>query len=274
MTTVEHARNLWRRGLSVIPVPRPRSGASPGHPGDGKVPAIPWRQYQHEPASEDQVQDWFRVDRNIAVVTGQVSGVVVIDADSPEAVRWVTANLPRTPWQTRTARGYHLWYGWPGVQVANRARVETRDGRLALDVRGDGGYVIGPGSLHASGTRYTLAGDWSVPREQLPRFWVGWLTRPARTAAQPLTPRPTGDLVERAKRYLAAIPVPEIGHGSDAETLYAAARLTRGFGLSESDATALLWDWAGGREGWSHAWVARKVHNALLYGTEAVGALR
>lgn len=43
---------------------------------------------------------------------------------------------------------------------------------------GDGGYAIAAGSLHASGVWYEEAGDWSVPREDLPKFWVGWLQRP------------------------------------------------------------------------------------------------
>ena len=283
-STLAHALDLWRRGLSVFPVPAPRPGAVAGTPGDGKVPDAPWGQYQHERATEDQVRHWFGEHQrhNIAVACGSVSGVVVLDADSPEAVRWVVENLTRTPWQTKTPRGFHFWYRCPTVRVGNKARVETRAGRLALDLRGDGGYVIAPGSVHASGARYSRAGDWTVPRDQLPRFWVGWLARPA------WTPRPTvgksagpsgnrtipTDLVERARRYLTAIPVPEIGHGSDEATLYAAARLTRGFGLSESDATALLWAWAGGRDGWSPEWVATKVHNAHVYGNEPLGAMR
>ena len=142
-------------------------------------------------------------------------------------------------------------------------------------MRGDGGYVIAPGSVHQSGAQYEQAGDWSVPREQLPRFWVGWLVRPTpRSRPRPPTHRPVGDVVERARRYLAAIPPPEIGRGSDQATLYAACRLTRGFGLPEADATALLWDWAGGRSGWTPEWIARKVRNAVAYGSEPVGALR
>ena len=275
-STLGHALDLWRRGLSVIPVPRPRPGVPPGQPGDGKVPALSWRGFQDARPTEDQIRSWFATEQNIAVITGRVSDVVVIDADSSGAVRWVTTNLPRTPWQTKTARGYHLWYRWPGVRVANRARVSTRDGRLALDVRGDGGYVIAPNSLHRTGAKYEFAGDWSVPREQLPRFWVGWLARPQRrTVARPPTqPRPTGDIVARARRYLAVIPRPEIGQGSDAATLSAACRLVRGFDLSASDATTLLWEWAGGRPGWTPEWIAGKVRNAIAYGSETVGALR
>ncbi len=273
-STLARALAFRRRGLSVIPVPRPRPGANSGAPGDGKVPAIPWREFQNRLPTEIELRYWFREDQNIAIVTGRLSGVVVIDADSPEALRWTTAHLPYTPWQTKTRRGYHLWYGHPGVPVRNRARLETRDGRLAVDLRGDGGYVIAPGSLHASGTRYTFAGDWTVTPDRLPRFWLGWLERPARSRPTPNTTRPAGNVADRARRYLANTPRPEIGAGSDMATLYAACRVVRGFGLTEADAVVLLWEWAGGRPGWTYGWIARKVRNARQYGTEPIGALR
>ncbi len=273
-TALDHALALWRRGLSVIPVPLPRPGVPPGAPGDGKVPTIAWRQYQARLPTEDEIRAWFTTAQNLAVVTGTISGVVVVDADGPEALRWCTKRLRYTPWQTKTARGFHLWYAHPGVRVANRARLETEHGRLAIDVRADGGFVIAPGSLHTSGACYTEAGDWTVRREDLPRFWPGWIARPRPPAALTRqTPRPTGDLITRARAYLEAIPPPTIGQGSDAATLYAACRLVRGFALSPADAAALLWEWAGGRPGWTHDWVARKVASAERYGTEAVGGL-
>jgi hypothetical protein len=273
-----HARALEfvRRGLSVIPVPRPRAGAQPGQLGDGKIPAIPWRPYQQHIASERELKAWFStVPQNIAIVTGAVSGIVVVDADTPEAVRWSTRKLRYTPWQAKTSRGFHLYYAHPGVPVANRARIETPEGKLAIDCRGDGGYVIAPTSIHASGAVYEFAGDWTVPREQLPRFWPGWLQKPTRTSApRPNLPRPTGNVSERARKYLGAIPLPVIGQGSDAAVLYAACRLTRGFGLSASEAESLLWEWCGNRPGWSAEWIARKVAHAERYGTEPIGAFR
>jgi hypothetical protein len=269
------ALGLLARGLGVIPVPRPRSGVPVGKPGDGKVPAIPWREYQSRLPTENELRAWFRTPQNLAIITGAVSGVVVIDADDPIAVQWCIHRLPYTWWQTATARGFHLFYRHPGVPVRNRARLETGDGRLAIDVRGDGGYVIAPGSIHATGAAYTFAGNWTREREVLPRFWPGWLQRPERRRPpQPDRARPTGNVIDRGRRYLAAIPAPQIGAGSDVAVLSAACRLVRGLALSETDATALLWEWAGGRPGWTRAWIADKVANAMRYGTEPIGCLR
>lgn len=274
-SSLEFALALTRLGLSVIPVPRPRPGAAKGFPGDGKVPSIAWKRFQLTRPTEAELRTWFATEQNLAVVTGAVSGVVVVDADSPEAVSWVKRNMLRTPWRVRTARGLHLYYRHPGVPVSNKARICTKAGALALDVRGDGGYVIGPGSVHASGAGYTAEGNWSEPSTNLPAFWIGLLERPRKTPTQDSPrPRPEGDVVERARRYLAAIPVPVIGEGSDRATLSAACRLVRGFALTEAEACSLLWDWAGGRPGWTREWVERKVANALAYGDEPMGGLR
>src|SRR3954471_12997619 len=103
---------LWLlvRGVSVIAVPRPRPGVPLGQPGDGKVPAIAWLEYQHRLPTEDKIRRWFARPMNIAIITGALSELVVVDADEPPALRWCTANLPYTPWQTQTARGFHLFY--------------------------------------------------------------------------------------------------------------------------------------------------------------------
>jgi hypothetical protein len=276
VTSLEHALAYLDRGIGVIPIPRPRVGVAAGSPGDGKTPSIAWKEFQTRLPTVDELRQWFSGEPlNLAIVCGAVSGLVVVDADSPESLKWSTRRLPYTSWQVATARGFHLYYRRPDVTVANRARVETRDGRLALDVRADGGFVIAPPSIHASGALYRFAGDWTVTREQIPRFWPGWLQRPTRHAApMPIRTRPTGDVVDRARRYLAAIPKPEIGHASDRDVLYAACRLVRGFEMNASDAESLLWEWCGGRPGWTRDWVAQKVTHAIRYGSEPIGAMR
>src|SRR5262249_41187879 len=125
-TAVLHiARELLARGLSVIPVPR-----ADGVRFNGKVPALCWREFQARLPTEAEVSDWFgSKPTNIGIVTGAISGLVVVDVDSPEAVSWWTKNRPYTPWQTRSARGYHLFYRHPGVRVGNVTHLETRDRR-------------------------------------------------------------------------------------------------------------------------------------------------
>jgi hypothetical protein len=277
--TLAIAHRLLALGFSVFPVPPPRPGAVKGKPGDGKVPSLAWRDYQARLPTPDEIDRSFAHEpMNVAVVTGAISGVVVIDADNREALRWCTSRLPYTPWQTRTSHGFHLWYRYPSRPVKNAVGLDTRDARLKIDVRGDGGYVIAPGSRHASGAIYQFAGDWSASRDRVPIFWLGWLRRPERPGTpprRPLSSRTTGDVVlARARAYLAAIPRPEIGAGSDTATFTAACRLVRGFGFCADHAADLLWEWAGGRPGWTRDWIAAKVRHAERYGDEPFGGLR
>ena len=276
MTPLAQARRLRALGFSVIPVPRPRPGIT-----DGKRPTIKWKAYQTRLASDSELVRWFcGAPMNLAIVTGQISGVVVIDADSPAALAWIKQNLNYTPWQTKTSKGFHLYYRHPGRHVGNRVKITTPDGKLALDVRGDGGFVIAAGSVHGAGHRYIEAGDWTQPRSRVPPFWPAWIARPMsarhdtrrRLVARGGVVTTRSFTLERARRYLAEIPRPEIGSGSDQAVLSQAARLVRGFRLSTADAEALLWAWAGNRPGWTREWIVEKVRNAERYGTEALGA--
>jgi len=271
------------RGFSVFLVPAPvdfHSGKTPATWDLCGVaqchPIIRWQRYRHRFATDTEIRGWTGgLLRNIAIVTGAISRVVVVDVDSPAAIAWAVRHLPRTPWQTKTVRGYHLFYRYPDVVISNKSRIETPDGRLAIDVRGDGGFVIAPGSLHQQGIRYAEAGDWNQPRSQLPVFqpaWVGPRCAPPSSWA-PSRPSSNANVADRAQRYLATLPLPVIGQGSDTAIFCAAARLVRGFALPPSDAAVLLWAWAGNRPGWTREWIVSKVEHARRYGTEAVGGL-
>jgi hypothetical protein len=158
-----------------------------------------------------------------------------------------------------------------GYQIGRASRPATVG--CSSTCAATGGFVIAPGSIHASGVMYLEGGDWSVPRDILPVFNPCWLQAPAQRAIGSLPPRRlVGDLAARAQRYIGATPRPEIGCGSDAAVFRIACKLVHRFQLSEHDAISLIWDWAGNRDGWTLEWVVRKVRNAVRYGAEAVGS--
>jgi hypothetical protein len=111
---------------------------------------------------------------NIGIATG--SGLIVIDADGKEGVATLRAlekelgKLPVT-YRVRTGGGgLHLYFDCD-EPIRNSA------GRLGakLDVRGEGGYVVAPPSVHESGKVYKSEQDvdW-IP--QLPTRWIERLT--------------------------------------------------------------------------------------------------
>lgn len=125
----------------------------PGKPGK-KEPATPWKKYQHEAPTNDDLARWDVSQFNVCVVTGTPSGIVVVDVDSPDAQQLIDGlDLPVTP-AVRTARGRHLYFKAPTYEVRNSVNIEG----VKLDIRGEGGYVIAAGSIHPDGSIY----EWIV----------------------------------------------------------------------------------------------------------------
>jgi hypothetical protein len=154
------ALDYLAKGKSVIPIctPLPEGAGCRQHgvncKGPGKTPLIPWREYQQRRATEAEVDLWFArwPSANLGMVTGAISGTVVVDADDAAAVNFAMSQgegeLASAP-MVQTGKGAHWHIQAPDEEVRNFARK-----RPGLDFRGDGGYVLLPPSLHRSGVRY------------------------------------------------------------------------------------------------------------------------
>jgi hypothetical protein len=153
MTLLDAALDYCRRGWSVIPL------RFAGSVEEQKRPLIPtWEEFQKQPATEEQVRAWWSKwpQANTGIVTGEVSGLIVVDLDGPNAVallRSAKVNPPKTA-AVSTGKGFHAYYRHPGYPVANRAGLLSDGDKSAVDVRGDGGYVVAPPSVHGSGRVY------------------------------------------------------------------------------------------------------------------------
>ena len=118
MTVPQAAVDYAKQNLSVIAI-RPRD----------KKPLIAWEEFQTRRADEDEIRSWFDKwsDANIGTVTGQISGMVVIDIDSLEAKdrlkehagEYDLESVPRS----RTGRGWQLFFKHPGGKILNRAGI-------------------------------------------------------------------------------------------------------------------------------------------------------
>jgi hypothetical protein len=99
---------------------------------------------------------------------------------------------------------------------------------------------------------------------------------PSRTSAERSfrTRVMTGDRIERARRYLAAVPPAITGQHGDLHTFRVCCRLVRGFALSDEDALAVLNEWnASCKPPWSDRDLRDKVARARRYGREPIGGL-
>lgn len=123
-----------------------------------KTPAMDWKAQQSQRQSKADAEALFKEhDGNVGIVTGAVSGVVVLDIDDNKggSASLVGTELPMTP-HVRTGSGWHYYYKHPGRQLRNFA------GKLkGVDLRADGGYVVAPPSIHPNGKQYS----WNVSPE-------------------------------------------------------------------------------------------------------------
>ncbi len=271
---------VFERGLSVIPLDHPHAPVAKKPEQVGKVPTLSsWKAFQQSAPGDANLSAWFGGDtpHNIGIVTGAVSGVVVIDCDSPEADAWADQHLPPTSMMTLTSRGTQRFYRHPGGVIKNGVKI----GNLALDVRGDGGYVVAPTSLHRSGVTYQRVGEWPEI-ERLPLFDPAWLAQ--KKAVEPpsgATVRDDGrdasshgrdERIRRVRAYLDKVPGAVQGQSGDHATYVVACRVVRDFGLSDADAFDVLCEWNSKCEPpWSDAELRDKVANARQYGQGTVG---
>jgi hypothetical protein len=96
-------------------------------------------------------------DANVAIATGMESGIFVLDIDprhggdkSLEMLENQYGSLPATLKSKTGNGGWHLFFRHPGTPIPN---LISKIGS-GLDIRGDGGYVVAPPSLHQSGAYY------------------------------------------------------------------------------------------------------------------------
>lgn len=144
------------KGFSVIPV------------GRNKKPLINWKEYQSRIASPAEIEEWYKKypTMNIAIVTGKISGIVVVDIENGGN----KDGYPPTVTAQSGGGGIHYYYKHPGYEVPNGARV-----RNLTDIRGDGGYVIAPPSVTDKGEyQWIISPDDSAFSE-----WSIWITKTA-----------------------------------------------------------------------------------------------
>lgn len=148
---VDDAIRYAEHGLAVFPL-QPH----------GKQPTDGSRGFKDATTNVAQIRSWWKYapDMNIGMATGAASGgVFVIDVDQHgetdgglELSVWQSEHgrFPETASSVTGSGGTHYFFKAPaGVSVKSAAHVIP-----GVDVRGDGGYVVLPPSVHPNGNRY------------------------------------------------------------------------------------------------------------------------
>ncbi len=199
-------------GFSVIPL-RQRA----------KEPLIPWQEFQKRIASEEEIRSWFtaNADANVGIVTGEVSGLAVVDLDGPSGLASGKALSLTSAVSVRTGNGMQLYFRDSGTV---RNTVRTYPG---LDMRGSGGYVVAPPSIHPNGKAYQWLSS-PLARHLLASFPTSLLTGAV------ASPEPRNE-----KGWIAEA-LASMRQGNIDDTLFKICSRLRADGFLREDAKALI----------------------------------
>lgn len=153
---------------------RPKAGAE--CPSPGKHPRIKTgRAFEAATTDEAQIRKWFTKWplANIGIATGQASRVCVVDVDSVEGQELLRSvaeshgGLPFTLMSLsgRGGVGAHLWFECAEPSPSNSGH--------GLDIRGDGGNLVAPPSMHVSGRPYAWLNP-DQPLASMPIWLLSW----------------------------------------------------------------------------------------------------
>lgn len=167
----------------------------------GKHPAEPFTKTTRR--DEHEVRRLFAgAPRNVGVYVGGCIGpegeqLLVMDSDRPGAIEDTAKALGykhTATMRVHTAKGHHDYY-WapPGARLGNG--LGALKGKFDGDVRAGNAYVIGLGSVHATGVVYTLENP-----EQPPVAAPAWLLEALQTRAS-APAGPATDIVIPADRH-------------------------------------------------------------------------
>lgn len=123
------AVDAYKRGWGVIPLK-----------GNNKTPNLPsGHEFLRRKPSKEEYENF--AFSNYGIVCGSISGICVLDIDDTE-LDLGEMHIPPT-WRVKTPRGIHYYFQYdPAVKTT-----VALGGKKGLDVRSDGSYVVGPGSV-------------------------------------------------------------------------------------------------------------------------------
>lgn len=233
--------SLLHHGFSLLPVRGAQDSSAP------KAAALDWKVFQHRRATVGDVATWTQLkDWQIAIATGRISGVVVIDFDDMDLwIRFSSANphLIRGKLIVRTRRGIHLY-----IPVATTGSPIQSTHKELWGLQADGRYVIAPRSVIDGHTYTIIAGSLETMPAPTPgqlKEILAWLqpdgaSAPVGAAVQPVLPgigRDRLELIQAMRAYFADLV--SVGRNNAA---FKTLTWARDRGLSHSECLALLAD--------------------------------
>lgn len=265
---LQSALELAANGLRVFPVEpntkRPKAG-------------MPWK--EAATADPDRVQAWWKEnpDFNIGIAAG--AGLVVVDVDvkneKPGLASLAMLDMLGLPESFRVetpSGGVHVYLK---TLRSHANKVDSLPNYPGIDIKSDGGYVLGPGST-LDGKAYAALGEFGAV-DAAPAWFESEIDTPTQRAAnsnQPLVELDMPEALAKAKDWLEnRAPEATLGAGSN-NTTYSVAAELRAMGVSEPMALDLMldhWNEQKSNPPWPPEKLERVVSHAFRYGQGAPG---
>jgi len=152
MTRIELLKKYRGFGWVLLPVKK----------GEKRPAIATWTEYQKRRPTKEELNEWFKdPEVGVGVVTGKLSGIVVIDEDSYKDGG--TKLDLKTPLRTITGSGgRHLFFKYT-EGLGNKV-----DKERAIDIRGEGGFIVLPPTKHPNGKFYQWDGKAPETIDNLP----------------------------------------------------------------------------------------------------------
>ena len=192
-TALEYAARGWR----IVPI----------RPGEKRPALTNWQNIASN--DPDLITEWFTgpySDHGIGIATGPETGIFVLDVDITDTkagdetladLEEQYGRLPETLMSITGSGGWHLLYNYPPhLEIRNDAGRRLGPG---LDIRGIGGQIVAPPTIHPNGNAY----QWDEGCQTIsdaPQWLLSLLTTPEPTQPPPNLSKPS-DTDSIAARY-------------------------------------------------------------------------
>ncbi len=199
-----------------------------------KKPRVHWKQWN--PTTMNQLKNYLRPSVNWGVKTG--ASLSVIDFDTTQGfIDFIVMNIDKLPKDTpiiRTGRGYHIWFK-PKETIRN----QYFEG---IDIKGEGGYIVAPPSIHANGNPYRFI---KPLNNTIPELELDGLDfsrqKPGREKGNVTHTHSAGPIAEQALDLESIMDGVKVGQRHMSLVRYVGRLIA--VGLTKDEITTLAFDW-------------------------------
>ena len=212
--------------------------------------------------SEKIIQHWWTKspNANIAVQTGPVSGILVVDCDCRDDGDGFAQLQELDPehrtideWKTVKARtgsgGYHIFFNPPDEPLT----IGSKIGGLNIDLRCDGGYIAAPPSVNGAGAYSWLSDPADTELMHCPAWLIEFLKKgggkKAKESQPPTSPAstpavaPSSGLILQVQSFDSLAAHPGAGEGDRNATLCRLVGTELAMGTDPSEVQRLAMEW-------------------------------